>query len=156
MSDAPLHSQLEKKLKQKKQKDKGQRNPQQPLAPTPAAIPLLREFLDVPGVPGDPERKLTIMTYNILAQSLIRRELFPHAGNALKRKPRQTLIMDEFNLYKPEIACLQEVDHLEDEYGNAFKMAGCVCEGEIWRVSSMLVRLTFIKLFHDHSWDSQI
>lgn len=63
MSDAPLPLQLEKKQKQKKQNGKGQRDPQQP-APTPAT-PLLREFLDVPGVSSDPERKLTIMTYNV-------------------------------------------------------------------------------------------
>jgi hypothetical protein len=43
-----------------------------------------RPMLLIPGVQevGDDSKKVTIMTYNVLAQSLIRRRLFPFSGSS--------------------------------------------------------------------------
>ncbi|KAJ2964133.1 hypothetical protein NQZ79_g991 [Umbelopsis isabellina] len=66
----------------------------------------------------------TLMTYNILAQALIKRELFPNSGNALKWKGRKNMLLDEFKAYKPHVMCLQEVDHVEDFYEDELKAIG--------------------------------
>ncbi|SSD59788.1 related to RNA exonuclease NGL2 [Saccharomycodes ludwigii] len=62
---------------------------------------------------------LTIMSYNMLAQSLIRRKMFPTSGNVLKWFVRSKLLSNEFIYYKPDIMCLQEVDYIQ--YQNFWK-----------------------------------
>lgn len=54
-----------------------------------------------------------IMTYNCLAQALIRRKLFPDSGDALKWFRRSKVLMNEFRYYDPDVLCLQEVDTLQ-------------------------------------------
>lgn len=54
-----------------------------------------------------------LMTYNCLAQALIRRKLFPDSGEAVKWLRRSQVLLYEFKHYKPDIVCLQEVDHLQ-------------------------------------------
>lgn len=45
--------------------------------------PILRPLLRIPGESDEKENKrITIMTYNVLAQSLIRRQMFPFSGTA--------------------------------------------------------------------------
>ncbi|ODV94247.1 hypothetical protein PACTADRAFT_45281 [Pachysolen tannophilus NRRL Y-2460] len=51
-----------------------------------------------------------IMTYNLLAQALIRRTLFPTNGNALKWSRRSQVLLNELKYYNCDILCLQEVD----------------------------------------------
>lgn len=51
-----------------------------------------------------------IMTYNVLAQALIRRKLFPTSGNALKWNVRSEVLVAEFKHYDADVLCLQEVD----------------------------------------------
>ena len=54
-----------------------------------------------------------IMTYNCLAQALIRRKLFPTSGNALKWFKRSRVLLNEFMHYKADVHCLQEIDYIQ-------------------------------------------
>ncbi|GJJ73452.1 RNA exonuclease NGL2 [Entomortierella parvispora] len=89
--------------------------------------------------------RLLFMTYNLLAQALVRRDMFPHSSQkALKWKFRKQNILQEFLSYGPDLACLQEVDFWEEVYlpslikagydtayyKNANKKHGCAI---IWR-----------------------
>ncbi|WBW74048.1 CCR4/nocturin family endoribonuclease [Schizosaccharomyces osmophilus] len=73
-----------------------------------------RDMLPLPNfVPFD-ENKLPVdikvMTYNVLAQTNIRRSMFPHSGETLKWKNRSKVLENEFKFYAPDIGCMQEVD----------------------------------------------
>ena len=52
---------------------------------------------------------LTVMTYNVLAQSLIRRKLFPDSGDSIKWSHRQKVLQNELSHYNPRLMCLQEM-----------------------------------------------
>ena len=54
-----------------------------------------------------------ILSYNILAQSLIRRKLFPTNGHALKWTYRSKVMLHELKHYDADILCLQEVDNVQ-------------------------------------------
>lgn len=70
-----------------------------------------RELALIPDVTSDSFRaKVKVMSYNILAQCLIRRELFPTNGSALKWATRSKVLLNEIKYYEPDILCLQEVD----------------------------------------------
>ncbi|CCE78790.1 Piso0_000819 [Millerozyma farinosa CBS 7064] len=58
----------------------------------------------------DGSLKIKVMTYNVLAQSLTRREMFPFSGPALKWKYRSRVLLAEIKYYDPDIMCLQELD----------------------------------------------
>lgn len=58
-------------------------------------------------------QQLSVMTYNLLAQSLIRRSLFPTNGTALKWSKRSVVLLSELQYYSPDILCLQEVDYIQ-------------------------------------------
>lgn len=68
-----------------------------------------RALLPIPSV-SVPKNMInfSVMTYNILAQSLIRRKLFPLSGEALKWKNRQQVLLLELAHYNSSIMCLQE------------------------------------------------
>ncbi|SMN20485.1 similar to Saccharomyces cerevisiae YMR285C NGL2 Protein involved in 5.8S rRNA processing [Maudiozyma saulgeensis] len=76
-----------------------------------------RELLEIPH-PVDEELSLNdtnsinvkIMTYNILAQSLIRRELFPEAHDAIRWSNRSRTFINLFRFYDADVICMQEVD----------------------------------------------
>ncbi|KDQ12961.1 hypothetical protein BOTBODRAFT_34103 [Botryobasidium botryosum FD-172 SS1] len=53
-----------------------------------------------------------LMTWNLLAQTLVRRDLFP-SSDCLRRSQREPMIPREIFTYDPDIACLQEVDGLD-------------------------------------------
>ncbi|PFH54560.1 hypothetical protein AMATHDRAFT_134318 [Amanita thiersii Skay4041] len=53
-----------------------------------------------------------IMTFNLLAQCLVRRSLFP-TSNCLKASQREPMIHREILSQKADIICLQEVDRLQ-------------------------------------------
>ncbi|CAH2354546.1 RNA exonuclease Ngl2p [[Candida] railenensis] len=57
--------------------------------------------------------RIKIMSYNMLAQALIRRKLFPTSGTALKWSTRSQVLISEIKYYDPEIMCLQEVDFIQ-------------------------------------------
>lgn len=55
------------------------------------------------------------MSYNILAQTLIRREIYPTNGKILKWSVRSQILLDELKHYNADIMCLQEVDKVQYE-----------------------------------------
>lgn len=56
-------------------------------------------------------KKYRMMTYNVLAQSLIKRIIYPYASTqALRWKQRQELLKNEFQSLRPDLICLQEVN----------------------------------------------
>ncbi|EEB09320.1 CCR4/nocturin family endoribonuclease [Schizosaccharomyces japonicus yFS275] len=52
----------------------------------------------------------TVMSYNVLAQTNIRRTMFPKSGDALKWKFRSRMLENELLHYMPTVGCMQEVD----------------------------------------------
>lgn len=54
--------------------------------------------------------RLSIMTYNVLAQCLVRRKDFPTSGDAIRWKTRSNVLREEINHYDPDVICMQEVD----------------------------------------------
>lgn len=63
--------------------------------------------------------RFKLMTYNCLAQTLIRRKLFPTSGDALKWYRRSKVLLNEFKHYDADIICLQEIDFIQ--YQNFWK-----------------------------------
>ncbi|KAI9202058.1 Endonuclease/exonuclease/phosphatase [Polychytrium aggregatum] len=116
-------------------------------------------------LPTQPARTWTIMTYNLLAQCLVRRELFPYAKKEdLKVKTRYPMLIDEITrVHKPDIACLQEVDCLEElkphladaGYDHVFLKRNMEKEGGhglciIWK-SAMFKKIDYRPLVYDES-----
>lgn len=86
-----------------------------------------RQMLDVPKStqnqfatvepisPLQPHDTFTIMSFNVLAQTLVRRELFPTTSQqALKWPFRRETLLKELAVYGSDILCLQEVDFFEE------------------------------------------
>jgi RNA exonuclease NGL2 len=70
-----------------------------------------RPLLTVPNVSSYSDANtFKIMTYNVLAQGLINRSLFPKNGDALKWKWRGPTLANEIRHYSPDLLCMQEVD----------------------------------------------
>ncbi|SJM88827.1 probable RNA exonuclease NGL2 [Zygosaccharomyces bailii] len=55
----------------------------------------------------------SLMSYNCLAQALIRRKLFPTSGDALKWYRRSQVLLNEFKHYNADVICLQEIDYIQ-------------------------------------------
>lgn len=75
-----------------------------------------RELLEIPRTNSYGEKeviKMKIMTYNLLAQALIRRKLFPDNGDILKWNKRSKVLLQELKDYDCDILCLQEVDLIQ-------------------------------------------
>ncbi|KAI1310276.1 hypothetical protein EDD11_003776 [Mortierella claussenii] len=69
--------------------------------------------------------RFLFMSYNLLAQALVRRDMFPYASqSALRWKFRRQNILQEFLAFSPDLACLQEVDFWEEFYLPALTKAG--------------------------------
>ncbi|PIL31576.1 hypothetical protein GSI_06278 [Ganoderma sinense ZZ0214-1] len=80
----------------------------------PSAI-LPREWLEISissQTANTSGQMIRLMTWNLLAQSLVRRELFP-TSDCLKAGQREHMIYKEINSLKATICCLQEVDRTE-------------------------------------------
>ncbi|RDX52041.1 Endonuclease/exonuclease/phosphatase [Lentinus brumalis] len=74
---------------------------------------LPREWLDVsPHLASSEGHTIRIMTWNLLAQSLVRRELFP-TSDCLKATQREHMLYNEVLSHNAAICCLQEVDRTE-------------------------------------------
>ena len=88
----------------------------QSIVPPPnITVPLSRRWLPMPApsMPTIPSNhySFTIMSYNILAQSLIRRSMFSYASSlALKMSHRRKQLTAEIDAVNADIICLQEVD----------------------------------------------
>ncbi|AMD20290.1 HDL454Wp [Eremothecium sinecaudum] len=74
---------------------------------------ITRDFLSLPMKQNTNGFIFTMMTYNCLAQALIRRRLFPTSGNALKWRIRSETLLKEFKHYNSDVMCLQEIDHVQ-------------------------------------------
>lgn len=75
-----------------------------------------RELLTIPHKDSTNVDKIItfkIMTYNLLAQALIRRTLFPDNGDILKWQKRSKVLIQELKDYDCDILCLQEVDFVQ-------------------------------------------
>lgn len=75
-----------------------------------------RELVEIPHkhpINGETVLSLKIMTYNLLAQALIRRKLFPDNGDILKWQKRSKVLIQELRDYDCDLLCLQEVDSLQ-------------------------------------------
>lgn len=71
---------------------------------------LQRQMLYAPPS-NEPEKfRFTIMSYNVLAQVLVKRDLYSSSDGILKWKPRFSALKLEISFYDPTILCLQEVD----------------------------------------------
>ncbi|GME81473.1 unnamed protein product [Ambrosiozyma monospora] len=62
---------------------------------------------------GSESFNFTIMTYNLLAQALIRRKLFPTNGDILKWSKRCKVLITELKHYNSDILCVQEMDYIQ-------------------------------------------
>lgn len=109
-----------RRLRKLKKEEEIQKLIDQGLDPDEANKPLelrfiKRELLPIEDGTGESSEKLNIkiMSYNMLAQALIRRKLFPTSGNALKWSNRSQVLLSEIKFYNPEIMCLQEVDFIQ-------------------------------------------
>ncbi|KAJ3138877.1 hypothetical protein HDU90_000782 [Geranomyces variabilis] len=115
-----------------RQQKKRQREEQADPAP-PAFVPKsntpfrrmipVRPHVSAPCADG---RLITVMTYNILAQCLCRRELFPYCTkDHLRFKTRFPMLMHEITqTLRPDVACLQEVDNFDSVVAPALRGAG--------------------------------
>lgn len=84
-----------------------------PDAETTKPLYIKRELLTIPHeneYNGEKTITLKVMTYNLLAQALIRRTLFPDNGDILKWHKRSKVLIKEIKDYDCDVMCLQEVD----------------------------------------------
>lgn len=86
----------------------------------PALRFIKRPLLAIPGQVQSSGLPITIMSYNVLAQALIRRTLFPTNGSALKWGNRSKVLLSEFSHYDCDILCLQELDFIQ--YNSFWKL----------------------------------
>lgn len=75
---------------------------------------------------------IKIMTYNTLAQTLIRRTTFPDSDDAIKWHNRSKVLMREIKYYHSDILCLQEVDKIQWERFWAEALAEVDYKGEFF------------------------
>ncbi|KAL5535579.1 NGL2 [Sanghuangporus sanghuang] len=73
---------------------------------------LPRKFLSESVANISPLENTVIMSWNVLAQCLVRRELFP-TSDCLKANQREGMLFEEITRSGADIICLQEVDRLE-------------------------------------------
>lgn len=71
---------------------------------------MIRDMESIPRSGGTDGFRFTIMSYNLLAQHLVQRRLYPFSGSILKWKTRFPILQLEIKHYNPSIICLQEVD----------------------------------------------
>lgn len=109
----------QRKLRELKKQQRRDELAAQGIDPDAKAVPanlqfIRREQLKLPGQEeSDQGFQVSIMSYNILAQALIRRKLFPTSGHALKWSNRSLVLLSEFKHYNADIVCLQEVDFIQ-------------------------------------------
>ncbi|KAL1408888.1 RNA exonuclease ngl2 [Vanrija albida] len=78
---------------------------------------LKREWQTVGSSPQEDANKATIVTWNMLAQTLIRRQLFP-GSDALKWGDRKPMLEAELERFRGvDVICLQECDKLQELSG---------------------------------------
>ncbi|KAF8507186.1 Endonuclease/exonuclease/phosphatase [Russula emetica] len=119
---------------------------------------LPRPWLAVQDSPTNATHTAKIMTWNLLAQCLVRRELFPDS-DCLKSTRREHMLFKEILSADADILCLQEVDRLEKlipvleeaNYGHVYaagprKKHGCLIG---FRKDLLAIRDQFILHYDD-------
>ncbi|KAJ7837526.1 Endonuclease/exonuclease/phosphatase [Mycena olivaceomarginata] len=96
---------LSEERKAKKQKLQAQAQTEERL--------LARPWLNLDNTTPANGIRVKLLTWNLLAQCLVRRELFPTSGNVLKGAQRQPMLHAEILRHGADIMCLQEVDSLD-------------------------------------------
>lgn len=107
--------------KEREAREKAQREAE--AAANGVSVPLLdsngkplfqpRQWASVPGVEADPSRpSVRLLTWNMLAQGLVRRKVFP-GSDALRWKDREAGLAAELVGHEWDVGCFQEVDRLE-------------------------------------------
>ncbi|XP_025005306.2 nocturnin isoform X1 [Gallus gallus] len=88
-----------------------------------------RSFVDLKKNTASNHRPIRVMQWNILAQALGEgKDNFVQCPmEALKWEERKCLILEEILAYKPDILCLQEVDHYFDTFEPLLSRLGYQC-----------------------------
>ncbi|XP_061847908.1 nocturnin [Colius striatus] len=88
-----------------------------------------RDFVDLKKSAASDHRPIRVMQWNILAQALGEgKDNFVQCPmEALKWEERKCLILEEILAYKPDILCLQEVDHYFDTFEPLLSRLGYQC-----------------------------
>lgn len=96
-----------------------------------------RELLEVPHIipigSNEDAIPLRIMTYNLLAQTLIRRSMFPDNGRILKWTVRSNPLYQEVKYYDCDIICMQEMDYINYQKFWTVKMSELGYQGHFNR-----------------------
>jgi len=108
----PTPAQLELAEQRKLKRDQAKQLAKQEVEDNGIILP--RDWIDLRPVSDlKPETTtLKIMTWNILAQSLVRRSLFPFS-DCLKASQREHMLYREMLSHQADICCFQEVDRVE-------------------------------------------
>ncbi|KAF9787345.1 Endonuclease/exonuclease/phosphatase [Thelephora terrestris] len=103
-----------RKTRGERKKPKHEAQLKEPTSPQPDnSYFLTRPWINLPEVNEAPiKHRARVMTWNLLAQCLVRRELFP-TSNCLKAHQRENMIHKEITSSDADILCLQEVDRLD-------------------------------------------
>ncbi|CDK28650.1 unnamed protein product [Kuraishia capsulata CBS 1993] len=99
----------------RKQKQEERRLKREAQAKEPQKLAFItRDLKPIHSAPRDDQYfNFKIMTYNLLAQSLIRRSLFPTNGSILKWINRAPVLLSEIAYYDSDIMCFQEMDYIQ-------------------------------------------
>jgi mRNA deadenylase 3'-5' endonuclease subunit Ccr4 len=78
----------------------------------------MRQIIQLPAkATGKRTVSISIKSYNVLAQVLVKRELYPYCTkSALKLKTRLPRVLKEILEFEPDIICLQELDFFDSFY----------------------------------------
>ncbi|KAJ8596965.1 Endonuclease/exonuclease/phosphatase [Rhizopogon salebrosus TDB-379] len=74
---------------------------------------LQRPWISLPSTRTTSQSIIKVMSWNLLAQCLIRSNLFPTSSKALKTTHREPMLHAEILSHSADIMCMQEVDRLE-------------------------------------------
>ncbi|KAJ9072940.1 RNA exonuclease ngl2 [Entomophthora muscae] len=74
-----------------------------------------------------PENSVSVLSYNILAQCLVKRELFPYCDKqTLKWLPRAQQLLKQIKCLDSDIACFQEMGNYEDFFKEKLSSLGYI------------------------------
>ncbi|KAF8844004.1 Endonuclease/exonuclease/phosphatase [Paxillus ammoniavirescens] len=101
-ADTKRLKRLEKRLQQEQEESR----------PLPPGSILARPWISLSNA-SHTHKSVKVMTWNFLAQCLVRSELFPTSGKARKANERAPMIYAEILSHDADILCMQEVDRLD-------------------------------------------
>ncbi|OSD03572.1 Endonuclease/exonuclease/phosphatase [Trametes coccinea BRFM310] len=109
----PTAEDLAKAEARRLKREQAKNSPAQAKAEDERGRILPREWVDLsPQSASARGQTVRVMTWNLLAQTLVRRELFP-TSDCLKASQREHMLYREIASHNADICCLQEVDRTE-------------------------------------------